>query len=260
MTASTAATTIVSTVQTQAVAPPTTDGTADDPTAARPANGGQPADQPIYHNSTNWRWLAQPSTVVPGVQTFNTDANTSCSAGYFVTSADGRRFNLTAGHCGQRGNSIYVDISGQGSTYFGSVTDSGYTSTDGQVHEDSDHDYGLVSIDGSAAKWSSAMPFAQKLSGYLTADQLATRRPRICRLGARTGLSCGAMVAVNDDGYVTYRSIADHGDSGGPVFAMIGDALYAVGVDSSGEDEDATLAAAQLIAPAIQHWGLTLNG
>ena len=103
------------------------------------------------------------------------------------------------------------------------------------------------------------MPFEfdMRIAGAASTDWLKEHRPRLCRLGFKTGLSCGKFIAVEGES-VVYENISDRGDSGGPVFTESDGKLLAVGLTSGVWDEDKTTATAQLVEPLVKRWGLTL--
>lgn len=102
------------------------------------------------------------------------------------------------------------------------------------------------------------MPFTQKLHGWLSLDELNDQRPRVCHLGFRTGQSCGAYLNYTQSGIIQFRGYVDHGDSGGPVYGLVDDNIYATGIISYLQPDDSTRVSAQSIEPAIQRWGLTI--
>lgn len=217
-----------------------------DTAAAGPAS----YDSQIYHSSDDWDWLSAPGKIVPGGNYINTRSGGSCSTGWIV-STDGRTFVLTAGHCGRPGDVIAIRDRSGNTRRVGEFVETRYT-------EIGSYDDGLIEL-WDSAPYTSTIPLTGKLKGWLSADQLAAREPQICRLGYRTGLSCGEYLST-DSVVVRYRNISDRGDSGGPVFAKIDGDLYAIGVTSGGSSTDATHAVAALIAPAMTRWNLTIHG
>lgn len=204
---------------------------------------------PIYHNSTDWMWLARPPRLVPGAQFQNSTTSSACSTGFFVHKGD-REFILTAGHCGDVGDQItMVDADGD-EMYVGEVVESEWTHV-------GDVDYGLIDLSNAKAGWRSSMPTEEKLDGWAHAEWLLNAKPRLCRLGYKTGLSCGKFLGIKGQ-TVTYESISDRGDSGGPVFAVVDGKLYAVALTSGVSDDDKTIASAQLVENAFERWGLKL--
>ncbi|MBV7280962.1 S1 family peptidase [Corynebacterium sp. TAE3-ERU30] len=232
-------------------------------TAAAPSQNFTPEGQPPpakerhplpegkvrYHNSADWQWLSDSTTVVPGVKVYNKAAGTECSAGFFGR-AKGRDFMITAGHCGDQGDDIYGRNEYGEQAFLGRVVESEFTLNK--------KDWALVDVSRSEAVWRSTPPFTASLVGYLTVDQMDEVRPQICRLGWRTGLSCGDYRKGFSELMFEAHAPADHGDSGGPAFAIIEDKLYAAGFVSSGSDYEPDRETFASIAPVLEHFDITL--
>lgn len=206
-------------------------------------------DSAIFHDSEEWQFLSMPGAVVPGGIIVNDTDESSCSVGY-VVSTDNRDFVLTAGHCGEEDDQFSIVDEDGSSTYIGSMVESEFLTAGGA-------DYGLNDIT-RARPHVQTFPFDAPLKGWRDVSWLEENKPRICRLGFRTGLSCGEYLGVDDNGILSFRGIADHGDSGGPVFAQTDDGFYAVGLQSYGQPADATRVSAMTIAEPMNLWGLTL--
>lgn len=205
-------------------------------------------DSPIYHDSEQWQWLSYSGKVIPGGHIFNATTGGQCSTGWIV-GQNRRSFILTAGHCGR----VY--------DRFGIRDRNGNTALIGQMVEKKDfstgQDYGLIEITNPRLV-DPRLPNHYEVTGWRTVQWLNQQRPTICHLGYRTGKSCGQYLGVDDNGYIHFRGIVDHGDSGGPVFAVVNNTIYAVGVISWSQPSNATDVAAQPIEPAMVRWGLTL--
>ena len=76
-------------------------------------------------------------------------------------------------------------------------------------------------------------------------------------MGYRTGLSCGPYSGPGHEGQFYYQGSTSAGDSGGPVFALYGGQLWAVGVTSA-HDFSLPAAVAMSIGNWMPGWGLTL--
>ena len=155
----------------------------------------------------------------------------TCSFGWMVRPEgnNSRLLNLTAGHCGDVGDKIYSD-------YFG------YTSATPSVSMGSTQ----VEVKGWAGKhW------------------LEENQPYMCRLGFRSGLSCGNLQQMTNDISMTYVAISDHGDSGGAVWAFDPSdssqtSIYAVGVTSWLRYEDAATAGAKTVESVMNPQNLKI--
>lgn len=220
-------------------------GTSLQTAAAAPAA----QDSPIYHSSDDWDWLATPGKVVPGGQYQNDTDGGTCSVGWIV-SHEQRSFILTAGHCGNIGDKISISDSNGRRVQVGSFVESRYNGTGGV-------DDGLIQL------WDnryvdSSIPVQATLAGWKSAEWVRQNQPRICRIGYRTGYSCGDYLTQNS-AVVEFRNIADKGDSGGPVFTVVDGKVYAIAVNSYGSRTDATRAGASMIDSPMTKWGLTIH-
>ncbi|MDO5730990.1 hypothetical protein [Corynebacterium sphenisci] len=204
---------------------------------------------PVYHSSEEWAWLEHPGQVIPGGRIINVDGDGACSTGFLVGHGS-RRFILTAGHCGDVGDRFAVDDARGNTAWAGQMVESAYERVGGV-------DIGLIELTGTAPA-EATPPVEEPLLGWAGADWLERTRPTICRLGYRTGLSCGDYLGVDESGIVHYEAITDHGDSGGMVVALADGGMYAIAVTSYQQPHDATRAAAMLVEPAMAHWDLTL--
>ena len=211
-------------------------------------------DTQIYHNSSDWRWLAAPGKIVPGGQIINVTGDTLCSTGW-VTGADDRFFLLTAGHCGAVGDQFAIRDAGGAAELFGEMVESHLTGTDVSI---SGTDIGLIEIHRTEFI-DPVLPLAQQVTGWQSLAWVDENQPQICRLGHRTGLTCGPYLEAGNEGLFSSRGILDQGDSGGPVFARTPDGeLWAVGVASYRVDTNATHAGSMSIGEWMRHWGLTI--
>lgn len=241
------------------------------PSAPPEAASGQATDQAlddsaqrseIYRNSEDYDFLGdRPGGLMPGGEYFTepdaSGESSSCSTGWMVTKDDqpGRVFMLTAGHCVTQGEAIYYqDESGTPVRAGVAVMSTG---------EDLDHDldYALIDVTDAPA-WSPNIPVndSVQVEGWRDAAWAEESNPYVCRIGYRSGLSCGAFLQRDTENIFRYENISDHGDSGGPVWAYDSeeDAWFAVGVTSFGVEEDATNAGALSVGPMMDRYGLTL--
>ncbi len=197
-------------------------------------------------------YLRTHNGVVPGRRYTNVVAREDCSSGWIVKGGDGPRVMLTAGHCGRVGDRISVTTKGGVELYAGEFIDETFSS--GRV------DIAMIRI--APGVRTEGAPYGQgKVGGFATATWLQENRPRICRLGAQTGLSCGDFISVDRATHTVYfDNIVDHGDSGGPVFVQLDDGtIMAVGVAAAYQSDDATRTSATLIEPYL-HDQYTLVG
>lgn len=193
---------------------------------------------------------------------------------------------LTAGHCGESSlahvagcnpvecdeQSTLVTQSRTGVRTFSN----GNIITDMKVVGDAfTRDIALIYIN-TDIEVSSRMDERHPLGAVVTAAELERLvGERICKIGATTGVTCGAVLSVTDE-FVTVKShqsttsspVALRGDSGGPMFMFDEHGrVRPVAVVSHGDwvpaanTFDPTIVHGQLIAPVLDRWNLELvNG
>ncbi|AZA14419.1 hypothetical protein ACFPVT_04315 [Corynebacterium choanae] len=217
-----------------------------------PADGGQTPPKKEkrfrYHNSSDWRFLERGDFVTPGSK-LHTDTG-SCSAGFFVT-ANGRAYMIWAGHCADVGEQVYWRNPEGTEVLLGETVWSKNDDTD---------DLALVDITHTRAPIRPNIQLVDDRFGgvvNLRQEGLHTDDLLICRLGYRTGISCGDFDGVyqNSRKFTSYAP-ADHGDSGGPVFILKGTTWYPVGVVSGGWDSEPDIGSAAEIAQLVKAWNL----
>lgn len=238
-------------------------------TAATLASAGEATAQ-VTHNSSSFTYLENPQHMEPGARYVTVDSAgnySQCSFGWFtkLTNTRDRIFNLTAGHCGNPGDSVYL-VNHSGKTKIGEFVWNAYN---GEQTISTGNDYGIIEIYPKYAQYIDATPNVSfnnrdvTLVGYRDATWLAANRPRICRLGYRTGLSCGDYRGITNGRTLNYTNISDKGDSGGAIWAMdpadpTGTKIYAVAVNSFMNMRDATAKGGKVIAPVMKGQRLTV--
>ena len=206
----------------------------------------------IFHRSKGLEWLKYSNGITPGARITNQNNSGFCSVGYLARKQN-RLFVLTAGHCGKKGDVFAYSTSDGELVNFGRMVDStGRTPS---------ADYGLIEIANSAPMESSIIAFKKvyRLSHWETPENVR-ENDSVCRMGYRTGLSCGGFLDQLNKNAFEFEGTADHGDSGGPVFLQRGNDLIALGLESYGFEEDATRDGALSISGALDYWDLELLG
>ena len=216
-------------------------------------------DGTMFHLSDGFHWLEKPGMIVPGAAFVNMRTGGACSSAYIVGNAEGN-FMLTAGHCGVVGDRIGVRNNSGHVDQVGTVTLS-------EFEWAGKRDIALVKIDDMSkvhteiAKNSRHTDYpgaTQKIIGWAGAEWLQKHKPYICRMGHRTGITCGKFDRLESDGLFSFVSFVDRGDSGGPVYAVTDQGLVAVGVTSYKFLYDAGKARAMLIEDVMNSRALKL--
>ncbi|UIZ92698.1 hypothetical protein JZY91_02695 [Corynebacterium sp. CNCTC7651] len=179
----------------------------------------------VFHSSSDLQWLQRPGMVFPGARytTYGPDgkAKGNCSFGWMLQDPQTRTYyNATAGHCGVVGDRVYIQKNDGTMVFAGRFVES-----TGKPKTPDALDLAIISLEGSQARISSSLPTkylkiipAKPVTKVMRSAELEQTQPFICRLGYRTGLSCGYYLRpVNRDVFL-HISPADNGDSGGPIW------------------------------------------
>lgn len=102
-----------------------------------------------------------------------------------------------------------------------------------------------------------------QIRGYADASWLVANEPYMCRLGVRTGLSCGYFEEITNQYTVTFANITDQGDSGGVIWAFDPQDwsiqnIYAAPVNTYDNDYAATMAGGKLVEPVITDFSFAI--
>lgn len=169
----------------------------------------------------------------------------SCTVAFSFRGPEGRNYAVTAGHCGKEGDLVwptYAETAADYSVEVGRFIYSGLYSEN--VGEIGDIDVGIIEItDPERYMDLVGKPIETALySGDIPSGE------KICKTGATTGFTCGdfeasgrTQIIRTDTGSEreTYGDIAHvcalPGDSGGPVFYLIGGRASIIGVVSGTE-------------------------
>lgn len=231
-----------------------------------------PQKRKILRNSQDFESLEQGTLFTPGGKYYIEDSNgnvSKCSWGWTVYDPgnSGRVFNLTAGHCGNKGDKVYLETDDGEEVNVGEFV---WSALDGTMENiGPGRDYGLIEIYPKYRKFIHTAPGVTwggvpvTVKGFWGPKELEQIRPYTCRLGWRSGLSCGDYQSMVSKYSFEFDGIQDHGDSGGIVWATdprdpSNATAYAVGIASYGSEEDATTPGAKVIQPVLEGLGLQL--
>lgn len=238
---------------------------------------GQVDKGEILRDSSNFQYLSKPEWIMPGAKYFVADSDGQlemCSFGWMVNqpNSPNQVYNLTAGHCGDPGNQVYLDPSGaedpSGFVKIGQFVAQDFA---GEQNIQTGADYALIQIEPAMNKYIRYTPDitvmgADKLDlvGPAASAELTRSKPYTCHLGWRSGLSCGPFREITNDTNFVFEGISDHGDSGGVVWSFdesdpAKTRIYASGIVSWVQFEgDAAATNAKTINQVLTENGLQL--
>lgn len=203
---------------------------------------------PLFQRSDGFHWLERPGVVVPGGAFVNMTRNGTCTSAFIVHNDEGS-YMLTAGHCGKVGDRIGVEHSNGYVEPVGTMVFSQFEAVGGQdIAMVKLSDLSKVQVNIAENTEHKDYPGAgMKLIGWADAQWVAKNKPYVCRLGQRTGVSCGSFIQMVDKNLFQFVAFADQGDSGGPVYAVTDEGLVALGVTSYKFPADSGKTTAMLI-------------
>lgn len=181
---------------------------------------------------------------MPGIELL--DDSSSCTAGFATQGDDGGYYLLTSGHCDSHDGSQWTDLF---ETPLGRITASEY---DGEGR-----DAAIIRLDPEAGRPNGRIAGRYPVANALTADQIHVGMT-ICKVGARTGETCGPVTAVIGN-VVETQVFSTVGDSGSPGFVVNPDgSASAVGILTGGPEDDDSNTDFVLVDPILRQWGLHL--
>lgn len=175
--------------------------------------------------------------LTPGAPIYNGTNGGRCSTGHFA--GDGQRlFILTAGHCGDTGDTFYYEDQSGSTVEIGQMVKKARNTNTDSINS---ADIALIEVSNPAAEVSTAPAFNAPLAGWMSLEDVTHKKPTMCFAGSAGGAACDDFIdRFEDQGLFTFGSESVPGDSGGPVYASIDGKLYAVGVLSFGNYDDYT--------------------
>lgn len=174
------------------------------------------------------------------------DESSSCTAGFATQGGDGQYYLLTSGHCDAHDGSEWTDA---GDAPLGRIVAS----------EDNgdDRDAAMIRIDPAAGVPNSNIDVRYRIRDVLSAFEIKVGMP-FCKVGARTGETCGTITGVNGN-VVTTNLFSLEGDSGSPGFVTNPDGtVSAVGILSGGPGGDDYTTEFVMVYPLLRQWGLRI--
>lgn len=190
----------------------------------------------ILRDSESYQYLSAPNFIEPGAMYYvDTDQGLGqCSFGWTVREKgrEDATYNLTAGHCGNPGDKVYMDPGGtEDPKQFIGIGEFVWQAFDSEAAAtQGGDDYALIQfypefVDKDIMTGTPNFQlFGQQgdleLAGWEDAAWLEKNKPYMCRLGWRSGITCGEYQEMVDETNVAFDGITDHGDSGGVIWAF----------------------------------------
>lgn len=199
--------------------------------------------------------LAYSHKVAPGVRVVSIESDSSCTVGWIARdTATGDLGFITAGHCGNEGEKIYLEPT-LGEAYgIGTIKWSAY---DSSALAGSDKDLMFVSVSDSSLLDTHVSELNSPATGLMDSSTYGRVRPDLCKVGFATGVTCGNSIKGPSSDLanrVYFHSESFEGDSGSPVFARTKDGqLEAVGILTGYAGSDEYRKSVQVITPQTQH-------
>lgn len=247
--------------------------------AGSPNSSEDAERQKILRDSTAYEHLSTPDIIEPGAKYVVDGAEGvgTCSVGWIVRSKKDPAvtYILTAGHCGKKGETVYIDPKDSGDLK-NAIPIGKFVWSDFEEQElVAGPDYALIQLDPKVAteEYMTGTPRVSvnrgqpiELVGGQDVAWLTKTKPFMCRLGWRSGITCGTYLEMIGELTVVFKGITDKGDSGGVIFAFdpsdpAGSKVFAVAVTSwvnFAEAADETNG--KVIDPVMEKWGLSLIG
>ena len=189
------------------------------------------------YNALKADYYMDVGVLTPGAAIYNRTNDGRCSTGHFA--GDGQRlFILTAGHCGDTGDTFYYEDQSGSTVEIGQMVKKARNTNTDSINS---ADIALIEVTNPAAEVSTSPAFNAPLAGWMSLDDVTQQKPTICYAGSAGGAACDDFInRFENQGLFTFGSESVPGDSGGPVYASIDGKLYAVGVLSFGNYDDYT--------------------
>ncbi|GAA1013869.1 hypothetical protein GCM10009551_100810 [Nocardiopsis tropica] len=153
----------------------------------------------------------------------------ACTLGVMALTPDGRRVGVTAGHCGNAGQTVAVPVPGRDRTIaeVGKVEKSAAPriSADDRVVDPNEPDWATLSFKPGVPLVNRQGTVQPRTVGRAVVGD------KVCRQGRTTGWQCGSVIDVAGNRILSdVRS--DHGDSGGPLVRLNDGAVLGIATSS----------------------------
>ena len=188
---------------------------------------------------------ASPETLSPADPILVKSATTSstCTLGFLFTGVDGYARGVTAGHCGDVGDSATT------------------TSAEpvGTIVERGPADVALIEVRTDLRVFGK-IPGIGEVRGVISPEEINRTQPLLCKKGIASGLMCGHLTSPATSGFFAMSSASISGDSGSPVWVTASDgSLLAAGIVSGVMNDGSEDSYIIPIHPYMKEWGLKIS-
>jgi hypothetical protein len=188
----------------------------------------------------------------PGIKI--SDESSFCTSAFSAQGHDGAYYLMTSGHCDAHDGSVWTY--GDDNAPLGKVTAQEYAESAETGTQT--NDAALIRLEPGVGTPSGDIAGKYPVRDALTLHDLKVGTP-VCKVGAVTGETCGAITAVEGDYVVRVSLYCQGGDSGSPGFVKNPDGTAsAVGILTSTEPDNDHLTNFIIVAPLLSKWGLRL--
>ena len=189
---------------------------------------------------------ASPGTLSPTdpLLVASSSGSRTCTLGFLFTGPDGYARGVTAGHCGELGDTA--------------TTTSG--NPVGQISKQGRSDLALIDV-RTELRVFGKIPGIGEVRGVITPEEINRTQPLLCKRGIASGLICGHLTAPAQSTFMVMSGGSRSGDSGSPVWVTAADgSLRAAGIVSGVMNDGSNDAYIIPISPYMSEWGLTISG
>lgn len=197
------------------------------------------------------------TTPAAGLQYINTAKSASCAFG-FAAQRNGVKGFITAGHCGQAGDPVYIE------TPTGTRQVGQFTWSIGGDDPTELADIAFIQLFDPSQRSTRLANRPIEISRGITEKEFIQAHPDLCKEGPKTGSTCGEVdTSMSLSGYKVSleNAYSAHGDSGAPMVARLRDgSVAAVAIlTGSPEGDDNTAVGYPVTVENMQKYGITLD-
>lgn len=208
-----------------------------------------------HQSQDSIRDLTSVTGPAPGREFRNVDKELTCTFGFKATRGGDTGY-LTAGHCGDVGDTITIKTP-TGTREVGEVTWSL-----GSPQNGAEYDLAFISIRPTVVTSAVVERASRSPQGTMTRENMILANPDLCKVGPKSGDTCGTVTPADiSHRTVSFDAESIHGDSGSPVFAQTrAGEVVAIGILSgSPTGQPNTIVAYLIDDDTLTRYGLSVS-